>query len=297
MTDAVIDIELGSTPKLRSGKVREIFDLGERLLIVATDRISAFDVILNQGIPGKGIILTQLSLFWFEQMTDLVPNHLISADVKDYPEELHEYKDLLRGRSMLVEKAEVLPIECVVRGYLAGSGWKDYRRSGEVCGIALPEGLQESEVLPEPIFTPATKEESGHDINISFEEMVNRIGREQAEQMRETSLALYDKASNYATDRGIIIADTKFEFGLVDGKFTLVDEVFTPDSSRFWPMELYEPGRSQPSYDKQYVRDYLETLDWDKKPPAPDLPDGVVSNTREKYLEAFRLLTEIRIST
>jgi phosphoribosylaminoimidazole-succinocarboxamide synthase len=291
MSEAIREVNLGRIPKLRSGKVREVFELGERLLIVATDRISAFDVVLNQGIPDKGKVLTQLSLFWFEKTADIVPNHLVTADVDEYPPELQPYKELLRGRSMLVRRAEVMPIECVVRGYLAGSGWKDYQRTGAVCGIRLPEGMQESEILPRPIFTPATKEESGHDINIDFEETIERVGTKPAEQLRETSIALYERARDYAAGRGIIIADTKFEFGAADGKFTLVDEVLTPDSSRFWPADCYEPGRSQPSYDKQYVRDYLETLDWDKAPPAPDLPEEVVRNTRAKYVEALRLLT------
>ncbi len=291
MGNAVLEVDLGAVPKLRSGKVREIFDLGEELLIVASDRISAFDVVLPQGIPDKGVILTRLSLHWFEMMADLVPNHLIGAELKDFPAALRPHADLLRGRSMLVRRAEVLPIECVVRGYLAGSGWQEYLQSGSVCGVELPAGLRESEELPEPIFTPSTKEESGHDVNISFEEAERRVGPEAAARMRDASIGIYNRSRDHAAERGIIIADTKFEFGLVDGRFTLVDEVLTPDSSRFWPADRYEPGRGQPSFDKQFVRDYLETLDWDKRPPAPDLPPEIVSQTREKYLEALRILT------
>ena len=296
MGSTVLEVNLGAVAKLRSGKVREIFDLGEELLIVASDRISAFDVVLPQGIPEKGVILTQLSLYWFEMMADLVPTHLIGAEPKDFPAVLRPYADLLRGRSMLVHKAEVLPIECVVRGYLAGSGWQEYLRSGSVCGVPLPTGLRESEELPKPIFTPSTKEESGHDVNISFEEAERRVGSEAANLMRDVSIAIYNRARDHAAERGIIIADTKFEFGLVDGRFTLVDEILTPDSSRFWPADRYKPGRGQPSFDKQFVRDYLETLDWDKHPPAPDLPPEIVSQTREKYLEALRILTGTGLS-
>ena len=291
MGKAVLEVNLGAVPKLRSGKVREIFDLGEELLIVASDRVSAFDVVLPQGIPDKGVILTRLSLYWFEMMADLVPNHLIGSEPEDLPAALRPHAELLRGRSMLVRRAEVLPIECIVRGYLAGSGWQEYRRDGCVCGLELPAGLRESEELPEPIFTPSTKEESGHDVNISFEEAERRVGPEAAARMRDVSIGIYNRARNHAAERGIIIADTKFEFGLVGGRLTLVDEVLTPDSSRFWPADRYEPGRGQPSFDKQFVRDYLETLGWDKRPPAPDLPPEIVSHTREKYLEALRILT------
>ena len=291
MGGAVREIDLGPLPPVKSGKVRELFDLGDKLLFVASDRISAFDVVLPQGIPDKGAVLTQISVFWFRKMSDLAPNHLISADIADYPEELQPYADLLRGRSMLVRKADVVPIECVVRGYLAGSGWKEYRQGGAVCGIPLPEGLRESDILPEPIFTPSTKAENGHDINITLEQMEGIIGSERARQLRDLSIALYSSAREYAAERGIIIADTKFEFGVDGDELLLVDEVLTPDSSRFWPADRYEPGSGQPSYDKQFVRDFLETLDWDKTPPAPDLPDDVISKTREKYLEAYRLLT------
>jgi phosphoribosylaminoimidazole-succinocarboxamide synthase len=277
--------------------VRDIFDLGDKLLFVASDRISAFDVVLPQGIPDKGAVLAQTSVFWFGRMEGVIANHLISADPADFPEELAPYSDVLRGRSMLVRKAEVLPVECVVRGYIAGSGWKDYRSSGAVCGIKLPEGMRESEMLPEPIFTPATKEETGHDMNISFTEMEGIVGSEMAGRLRDVSIEIYSRARDYAAERGIIIADTKFEFGLSSGQLLLIDEVLTPDSSRFWPADRYEPGRGQPSYDKQYVRDYLETLDWDKTPPAPDLPDEIVTRTREKYLEAYRLLTGRELET
>jgi phosphoribosylaminoimidazole-succinocarboxamide synthase len=260
-------------------------------LIVATDRLSAFDVVLPDPIPHKGTVLTQLSLFWFDFLKDVVSNHLVTADVKNYPPALAEHRDMLGGRSMLVARADVFPVECVARGYLAGSGWKDYLKTGEVCGVKIPEGLGESERLPEPIFTPATKAETGHDINISEREAAGRIGEEATKRLKELTLALYRRASEYAERRGIIIADTKFEFGVKDGRLILVDEALTPDSSRFWPADSYEPGRGQNSFDKQYVRDYLETLDWDKKPPAPRLPEGVIARTSEKYLQAYRLLT------
>ncbi len=297
MNGAVREIELKGIPRFKSGKVREVFDLGDKLLFVASDRISAFDVVLPQGIPDKGAVLTQISAFWFDKMKDLVPNHLISAKASEFPDVLQPHSSLLAGRSMLVRKTKVFPVECVVRGYLAGSGWKDYSSSGEVCGIELPGGMRESDILQEPIFTPATKEESGHDINISFEEMERIVGAEWARRMRDTSIEIYRRAREYAAARGIIIADTKFEFGEFEGELMLIDEILTPDSSRFWPADRYEPGRGRPSYDKQFVRDYLETLDWDKAPPPPDLPDDVVSKTREKYLEAYKLLTgeELRI--
>ena len=274
------------------GKVRDVYSVGEYLLIIATDRISAFDHVLATGIPGKGKVLTQLSLFWFEFLKDLVPNHLITADVLQYPRELRDYAAELDGRSMLVKRAQMFPVECVVRGYLSGSGWKDYLATGAVCGIPLPPGLREADKLPEPIFTPATKSQDGeHDVNIAFDEMSARIGAQNAERLRSLTLSVYQKAADYAAQRGLILADTKFEFGIHAEGIILADEVLTPDSSRFWPMDQYEPGHQQPSFDKQYVRDYLEGIHWNKKAPAPALPDEVVERTQQKYLEAFRLLT------
>ena len=258
---------------------------------MVTDRISAFDVVLPNPIPYKGAVLTALSLFWFDFLKDIVPNHLISTDVDTYPAPLPSYRDQLEGRSMLVVRADVFPIECVARGYLVGSGWKEYQQTGEVCGIRLPAGLRESDKLPEPIFTPATKAETGHDINISEREMADRIGEGVTRELKGLTLTLYSRASAFAETRGIIIADTKFEFGVKDGKVILVDEALTPDSSRFWPKESYEPGRGQQSFDKQYLRDYLETVAWDKQPPGPSLPETVIARTSEKYLEAYRLLT------
>jgi len=287
----VLQIELPGIPKVKSGKVREMFDLGDSLLMVATDRISAFDVVMPNGIPFKGQVLTGLSFFWFRRFQDLVPHHLLLQETDPLPEVLAPHQKLLEGRAMVVKKAEPLPIECVVRGYLAGSGWKEYQQSGTVCGIRLPEGLVEAAELPEPIFTPATKAETGHDQNISFEEVVRRIGPSLAEQVRDISLRLYTEARDYAKKRGIIIADTKFEFGLIDGLLVLIDEVLTPDSSRFWPADQYQPGRSQPSFDKQFVRDYLDGLDWNKQPPGPELPPEIVRRTAEKYLEAYERLT------
>ena len=275
----------------RRGKVRDVYAVDDKLLIVATDRISAFDVVLPSAIPSKGAVLTALSLFWFKFLEDTVSNHLVNADVRLYPAPLPGYGEQLEGRSMLVSRAEVFPIECVARGYLAGSGWKEYRETGEVCGIRLPAGLRESDKLPEPIFTPATKAEAGHDINISEREMEDHVGEEATRELRKLTLAIYSRAAAYAQERGIIIADTKFEFGVRSGKVILVDEVLTPDSSRFWPEASYQPGGPQQSFDKQYVRDYLETLDWDKQPPGPTLPEAVVTRTSEKYLEAYRLLT------
>jgi phosphoribosylaminoimidazole-succinocarboxamide synthase len=275
----------------RRGKVRDVYDLGDQLLIVATDRISAFDVVLPTPIPSKGTVLTQLSLFWFRLLADVVPNHVLTADVSEYPRELAAHRDQLEGRSMLVTKTEPFPVECVVRGYLAGSGWKDYRARGAVCGIALPPGLRESDRLEEPLFTPSTKAEAGHDQNISFAEMSSLVGASRAAELRDVTLELYLRARAHAEGRGILLADTKLEFGLRDGKVVWIDEAFTPDSSRFWPRDAYAPGRSQPSFDKQYVRDYLETLDWDKRPPGPSLPEDVVTRTREKYLEAYARLT------
>jgi phosphoribosylaminoimidazole-succinocarboxamide synthase len=277
---------------LRRGKVRDVYDLGETLLIVATDRISAFDVIMPNGIPDKGRILTALSLFWFERFAGEFENHLIATDVAGYPEAVRPYREQVEGRSMLVRKAAVVPIECVARGYLAGSGWKEYQANRTVCGVSLPAGLRQCDQLPAPIFTPATKEESGHDVNISFDEAAQRVGEETAAALRERTLSLYAKAADYARSRGIIIADTKFEFGrLPDGRLILVDEVLTPDSSRFWPADTYEAGRDQASFDKQFVRNWLEGQPWDKTPPAPRLPADVVEGTRRKYLEAYEKLT------
>jgi phosphoribosylaminoimidazole-succinocarboxamide synthase len=275
-----------------SGKVRDLYRVEDgSLLFVATDRISAFDYVLASGIPSKGRVLTQLSLFWFDFLKDICPNHLITADVNRYPAGLKSHADVLRGRSMLVSTAEMVPVECVARGYLSGSGWKEYQQGGSVCGIKLPAGLKESDRLPEPIFTPASKAVSGHDENISFERMIEMVGRELSEQLRNLTLRLYTKAADYARERGIIIADTKFEFGFTRSGLTLADEVLTPDSSRFWPAETYQAGKAQESFDKQYVRDYLESIRWDKRPPAPGLPEDVQQRTSQKYLEAYRRLT------
>lgn len=275
-----------------SGKVRDIYRVDDKhLLFVATDRISAFDYVLASGIPEKGRVLTQLSLFWFDFLKDIIPNHLATANVDDYPAQLKKYGSELRGRSMLVKKAEMVQIECVARGYLSGSGWKEYQNAGTVCGIALPSGLRESDKLPQPIFTPATKAVTGHDENISFDEMVKISGRELSEKLRDLTLRIYTKAADYALTRGIIIADTKFEFGQTGKDLILADEVLTPDSSRFWPADTYKPGGAVQSYDKQYVRDYLESIKWDKKPPAPGLPPEVQANTSMKYVEAYRQLT------
>lgn len=274
------------------GKVRDLYAVGEHLLLVATDRISAFDHVLASGIPGKGKVLTQMSLFWFEYLSALVPNHLITADVDQYPAELKPYRDELEGRSMLVARAQMFPVECVVRGYLSGSGWKDYQATGGVCGIALPSGLRESDRLPEPLFTPASKSSVGeHDENISFEEMTKRIGAAAAARLRDLSLAIYNRAAAHAESCGLILADTKFEFGQTARGIILADEVLTPDSSRYWPRESYRPGGPQPSFDKQFVRDYLESIRWNKQAPAPALPEDVVVRTQQKYLEAYRLLT------
>lgn len=278
----------GLTPAAR-GKVRDIYDLGDKLLIVATDRLSAFDVILPTPIPDKGRVLTQLSLFWFNLLKDVVPNHVLSAT--DFPAPFDKFKEDLAGRSMVVRKTNPLPIECVVRGYISGSGWKDYRATGRICGIALPAGLRESDRLPEPIFTPATKAASGHDENIPFEQAAALIGKELAEKVRAVSLEIYRRAAAYAEPRGIILADTKFEFGLLDNELIWIDEALTPDSSRFWSAALYSPGGPQASFDKQFVRDYLERMQWPKTPPGPELPPEVVSATRAKYREAFRILT------
>ena len=284
-------LDLPGVPKLRSGKVREVFDLGERLLMVATDRISAFDCILPTGIPQKGEVLNRLSAWWFERTAAIVPNHVIALDPRAFPESLRAFEDILRGRSMLVRKARPLPVECVVRGYLIGSGWKDYQATGSVCGLPLRKGYRLADRLDAPIFTPARKADTGHDENIPFEEVGRMIGPDLAARLRSVSLSLYAHAAEHARMRGIIIADTKFEFGLDGQELILIDELFTPDSSRFWPADSYAPGISPPSFDKQYVRDYLETLAWDKTPPAPPLPDEVVRKTREKYLEAYRRIT------
>ncbi|MGV7223035.1 MAG: phosphoribosylaminoimidazolesuccinocarboxamide synthase [Nitrospinales bacterium] len=292
MSTAVYQTKLDQLSIIKQGKVRDIYDLGDCLLMVATDRLSAFDVIMPDPIPDKGKILTQLSIFWFNLMSDIVPNHLIESDITAFPSKCQAHRDILAGRSMLVKKVEPLPIECVVRGYISGSGWKSYQRDQTICGISLPEGLKESEKLPEPLFTPSTKEEIGqHDINISFEAAANRVGREVAEKVRDLSLSIYTKGVDIAAEKGIIIADTKFEFGLLDGEIVLIDEVLTPDSSRFWPHTSYAPGGAQPSFDKQYVRDYLTSIQFNKQPPGPRLPEDIIQKTREKYAEALKLLT------
>jgi phosphoribosylaminoimidazole-succinocarboxamide synthase len=289
---ALLETEFSDLVLHARGKVRDLYSVGEFLLLVATDRISAFDHVLATGIPGKGKVLTQISLFWFDFLKGIVPNHLITADVSEYPGELQEYGDGLQDRSMLVKRAQMFPVECVVRGYLSGSGWKDYQATGAVCGIPLPAGLRESDKLPEPIFTPATKSLHGkHDENISFDEMVALVGLRSAEKLRSLSLSIYSKASEHAESRGLILADTKFEFGITAEGIILADEVLTPDSSRFWPRDGYAPGGAQPSFDKQFVRDYLESIRWNKQAPAPGLPDDVVEKTQEKYLQAFELLT------
>jgi phosphoribosylaminoimidazole-succinocarboxamide synthase len=275
----------------RKGKVRDVYEYGDKLLLIATDRISAFDVVMPTPIPMKGIVLTQLSKFWFEMMQDILPNHMVSMGVNDLPGDLQQYRNMLELRSMLVHKADMFPIECVARGYLSGSGWKEYQESGSVCGISLPAGMRECDRLPEPIFTPATKAESGHDINISFEEAAKIIGEEWAGKLRDLTIKIYERAAAYALPRGIIIADTKFEFGLYEGQVMLCDEVLTPDSSRFWPRTNYRPGRPQPSFDKQFVRDYLDKIRFNRQPPGPELPEAVVKGTTEKYLEAYRMLT------
>ena len=279
----------------RKGKVRDIYDFDGTLLIVATDRLSAFDVVLPTGIEDKGKVLTRLSLFWFRQVKDIIANHIIETDVDNYPDRLKQYAGSLRDRSMLVKRAKVLPVECVVRGYLAGSGWAEYQKSGTVCGIGLPEGLKESSRLEAPIFTPSTKAEEGHDLNISYEEAVDIIGEEYARKLRDSSIAIYERARDIAEKRGIIVADTKFEFGLIDGDVVLIDEVLTPDSSRFWSIKDYAPGKSQDSYDKQIVRDYLNTLDWGKTYPGPELPPGIAMKTSERYKEIYTILTGEKI--
>lgn len=293
MADALLESIIPGRPADRRGKVRDLYDLGEAMLLVATDRISAFDWINPVGIPDKGKILTQIALYWFERVADIVPNHLITADVDEFPHPFRDHPDQLEGRSMLVKKCEMLPIEFVIRGYLAGSGWKEYQQSGTVCGIPLPAGLQESSELPEPIYTPATKAEEGHDINISPEEAGRIIGEDLNNRIATLARQVYDRGRALAAERGIILCDTKFEFGLLEGQIVLCDEILTPDSSRFWPADGYTPGKSQPSFDKQYVRDYLETTGWDKASPQPPLPEDVVLRSRERYLEAYTRLTGI----
>ena len=292
MTNSILlETNLPGLEPVARGKVRDIYRFDDRLLIVATDRISAFDYILATGIPDKGRVLTQLSLFWFDFLKDLTPTHVLSANIDDYPEPLRAHRDQLEGRSMLVRRAEMIQVECVARGYLSGSGWKEYLQTGSVCGIRLPNGLKESDKLPEPIFTPAIKAQTGHDENISFERAAELVGAELAGRLRDRTLEIYGRAAGYAATRGVLVADTKFEFGFIDGTLALADEVLTPDSSRFWPAETYQPGGAQPSYDKQYVRDYLESIRWAKQPPAPPLPDEVARKTSEKYKEAYRALT------
>jgi len=293
----VLETKMPTLKMLNRGKVRDIYDLGEHLLLVTSDRLSAFDVIMNEGIPKKGQVLNQISIFWFNRMADLIPNHIVATEVSDFPAETHVYRDQLEGRSMLVKKAKPLPVECIVRGYVSGSGWKEYRKLGSICGITLPENLLESSRLEEPIFTPSTKAELGeHDENISFDETVKLCGKEIAEQVRDKSIEIYSRARDFAWDKGIIIADTKCEFGIMDdGSLLWIDEALSPDSSRFWPKASYQPGGPQPSFDKQFVRDYLETLDWNKQAPPPPLPDEIVAKTSEKYQEALFQLTGIRL--
>lgn len=295
-TSVITKTELPGIELKARGKVRDVYSvpdkmLGDPLLFIATDRISAFDCVLPQGIPDKGRVLTQMSLFWFDLLKDVVPNHLITANVDEYPAPLHAYRDQLEGRSMLVKRCRMEPVECVARGYVVGSGWKDYKKTGAICGIPLPAGMKECQQLPEPIYTPSTKAETGHDENISFEETVKLVGQERATTLCDLTLKVYSTAAKHAASRGIILADTKFEFGWHDGKLLLADEVLTPDSSRYWPADSYEPGKAQPSFDKQFVRDYLETLDWNKQPPAPPLPEDVIAKTSDKYREAYKRIT------
>ena len=304
MNEIVLKTEMPDVGSPRRGKVRDIYDLGEHLLLVVTDRVSAFDVVLPNGIPEKGRVLTAISVFWFEKMADIVKNHIVAVDVKDFPRNLQKYSSILEGRSLLVKKAEVPPVECIVRGYISGSGWKSYQEDGMVCGIKLPQGLVESSKIEHPVFTPSTKAESGHDINISFEETIKIVGEETALKLRDLSLGIYKRARDFAAGKGIIIADTKMEFGIYpvrnqrsshgvnNNEIILIDELLTPDSSRFWSIKDYEPGRSQDSYDKQIVRDYLLTLDWDKTPPGPKLPEEVVKKTSERYQDILKILTQ-----
>ena len=287
----MLDIDLPGIKAFKKGKVRNVFDLGDSLLLVASDRISAFDSVMPNGIPDKGAILTQISLFWFDFTKNIIKNHIIESDVNKYPRELQPFKEKLAKRSVIGKKAELIPVECVVRGYLSGSGWKDYQKTQSICGIKLPAGLKESSKLPEPIFTPTTKAEQGHDLNITFEQVIDQVGKATADTIKEKTIKVYQACSEYADKKGIIIADTKFEFGFAGGEIIIIDEMLTPDSSRFWPKDLYKVGQSQPSYDKQFVRDYLESIKWNKEPPAPKLPEEVVNKTREKYMEAFKRLT------
>ncbi len=289
MAKVLMQTDLSDIKLLKRGKVRDVYEIEEYLLIVATDRVSAFDVVLPNGIPDKGKILTQISVYWFNEMKDIIDNHIVATDVKDYPRVLHKYRDILEGRSILVKKARPLPVECIVRGYLSGSGWKEYKEKGTVCGIKLPEGLVESSRLDEPIFTPSTKAEEGHDINISFEEMKKMVGDEIGERLKEISIKIYKKAGQIAEKKGIIIADTKMEFGFHDNKLILIDELLTPDSSRFWSIKDYQPGKGQESYDKQIIRDYLISLNWDKKPPAPELPEHIITKTSERYKQILQI--------
>ena len=290
MEKIILKTDMPDIKFIRRGKVRDIYDLGDSLLLVASDRISAFDVVLPNGVPGKGKLLTRISVYWFRQMEEIIKNHLIATDVDDYPSRCHKYRDQLEGRSMLVRKSAQLPVECIVRGYLSGSGWKEYRKAGSVCGIKLPEGLKESSRLESPIFTPSTKAEEGHDINITFEKMAKIIGNEMAARLRDLSLRIYSKAKEIAEKKGIIIADTKFEFGIFDNELILIDEILTPDSSRFWSMQTYEPGKGQDSYDKQIIRDYLLTLDWDQTYPGPELPEYIVEKAIKRYREICNII-------
>ncbi|NJD57398.1 MAG: phosphoribosylaminoimidazolesuccinocarboxamide synthase [Nitrospirae bacterium] len=291
MDDVLLQTNMSDITFLRKGKVRDIYEIEDYLLLIASDRISAFDVVLPNGIPGKGRVLTQISLYWFRQMEGTIKNHIVATEVKDYPAVCHKYADQLEGRSMLVKKAAPMPVECIVRGYLSGSGWKEYQKSGTVCKMKLPGGLVESSKLPEPIFTPSTKAEEGHDINISYEEMAEIVGRDTAEKLKDVSLKVYTKARDIAEEKGIIIADTKFEFGVVDGELILIDEVLTPDSSRFWSARTYQPGKGQDSYDKQIIRDYLLTLEWDQTYPGPVLPDDIVRKAIARYKEIYEIIT------
>lgn len=291
----IIQTELEGVKLLKRGKVRDVYELNDSLLIIATDRVSAFDVVLPDPIPDKGRVLTQISIFWFNEMKDIIENHILATDIKDYPSVLHKYRDILEGRSMLVKKARPLPVECIVRGYLSGSGWKEYREKGTVCGIKLPSGLLESSKLEEPIFTPSTKAEEGHDINITFEEMERIVGHDLAAKLRDISIRIYKRARDMAEEKGIIVADTKMEFGLYDGNLILIDELLTPDSSRFWSIRDYQPGRSQDSYDKQIIRDYLLSIKWDKRPPAPHLPPDIIEKTSQRYKEILKILTQQEI--
>jgi len=291
MNDIVLTTDMPDAGTPRRGKVRDIYDLGEHLLLVVTDRVSAFDVVLPNGIPGKGKVLTSISLFWFKMMEGIVRNHIVAIDVKDFPQKLHKYKDMLQGRSLLVKKAKVVPVECIVRGYLSGSGWKSYQKDGTVCGIKLPSGMMESSKIERPIFTPSTKAEAGHDINISFDEVKEIIGESIAMRLKDLALKIYERARDHSEKKGIIIADTKMEFGIFNDELIIIDELLTPDSSRFWGIKDYAPGRSQDSFDKQIVRDYLLTLDWDQTPPGPELPDKIVRKTSERYQEILRILT------